>query len=544
MRNLLVAGIAILTGLIVTCTGPKPSDGVMPELNIIPMPLKVERDTGIFRLPKNPSVRIDPKIENREFLFAFLATKIQDLTEMEAGNPVIDLKKQPLADLPGEGYLLEINDQGISIRANDDAGIWYGVQTLRQLLPPTVEQGPADVTGHSIPYLKITDYPRFKWRGMHLDVSRHFFPPEFVKQYIDMIALHKMNTFHWHLTDDNGWRLEIKKHPKLTEISAWRVDREHENWRHWSPIEEGEKATYGGFYTQDEVRDIIAYAAERQIQVIPEIEMPGHSSEIFAAYPELSCRGERLHVRPGSYWPNEDILCAGNDSVFLFLEDVIDEVVDLFPAPYIHIGGDEARKTYWKTCSKCQARIKTENLANEEELQSWFVRKMEKYLNAKGKRLIGWDEILEGGLAPEATVMSWRGEAGGVAAAKAGHDVIMTPTSHVYFDYYQGDPETEPEAIGGDISLQKVYSYEPIPAELAPEEYKYVLGSQANLWTEFIKTPDHAEYMVLPRMSALSEVVWSARDARDWGSFKSRLPSLFARFDSLGWNYRRGASPK
>jgi hexosaminidase len=268
--------------------------------------------------------------------------------------------------------------------------------------------------------------------------------------------------------------------------------------------------------------------------------MPGHSSEIFAAYPELSCRAETLPVRPGSYWPNEDIFCAGNDSVFVFLENILDEVVELFPAKYIHIGGDEARKTYWKTCEKCQNRIKTEGLTNEHELQSWFIQKMEKYIISKGKKLIGWDEILEGGLAQEATVMSWRGVAGGVAAAKAGHDVIMTPTSHVYFDYYQGDPKTEPQAIGGYTPLKKVYSYEPIPEELDANEEKYVLGSQANLWTEFIKTTSHAEYMVLPRMTALSEVLWSSKDQRDWPDFQKRLQALLPRFESLEWNYSPG----
>ncbi|MCK5794424.1 MAG: family 20 glycosylhydrolase, partial [Anaerolineales bacterium] len=343
--------------------------------------------------------------------------------------------------------------------------------------------------------------------------------------------------FHWHLTDDNGWRLEIKHYPKLTEVCAWRVDREHQDWRKWSPVEAGEESTYGGFYTQEEVREIVAYAADRQITVIPEIEMPGHSSEIFAAYPELSCAGDYLPVRPGSYWPNEDIFCAGNDSVFTFLEHVIDEVVELFPAEYIHIGGDEAAKTHWKTCPKCQARIKAEALADEHELQSWFIRKMEKYIHSKGKRIIGWDEILEGGLAPDATVMSWRGEAGGIAAAKAGHHVIMTPLSHVYFDHYQGDPETEPQAIGGYTPLKKVYAYEPIPVELEQNEHQYVLGAQANLWTEFVKTTRHAEYMVLPRMTALSEVLWSTPQSKNWINFHSRLNTLLPRFEALGWNY-------
>lgn len=542
MKNFLISllSILLLTGLLLTCASSKPDERPGPMINIIPLPQNVEMGAGAFNFPASPTVKIDQRIQNDNFLHEFLGYMIPGLARETAGSATIELLKDESGVVADEGYVMHVEDDRILITANDDAGILFGVQTLRQLLPANVEQGSADLSSHTIPVMRIEDYPRFKWRGMHLDVSRHFFPADFIKQYIDMIAFHKMNTFHWHLTDDNGWRLEIKQYPELTEISAWRVDREHENWRRWSPIQEGEKATYGGFYTQEEVREIVAYAADRNINVIPEIEMPGHTSEVFAAFPELSCRGERLHVIPGSYWPNEDIFCAGNDSVFNFLENVIDEVVELFPADYIHIGGDEARKTYWETCPKCQARIKKENLADEHELQSWFLRKMEKYINGKGKRLIGWDEILEGGLAPEATVMSWRGEAGGVKAAKAGHDVIMTPTSHCYFDYYQGDPETEPEAIGGYLPLMQVYSYEPIPSELKPEEHKYVLGSQANLWTEWVKTPSHAEYMVLPRMSALSEVIWSSKAARDWENFQTRIPSLFRRFDALGWNYSPG----
>jgi len=464
---------------------------------------------------------------------------IPSLVRTDQEQADLQLKIAAGADLPAEGYQLDIERRGITITAREEAGLFYALQSLRQLLPPAVETGQGDLLGYRISAGRIIDFPRFAWRGMHLDVSRHFFSPEFIKRYIDMIALHKMNVFHWHLTDDNGWRLEIKRYPKLTSTCAWRVDREDQDWRKWSPIKPGEPASYGGFYTQDEVREIIAYAAERQITVIPEIEMPGHSSEIFAAFPELSCSGQRLPVRPGSYWPNEDIFCAGNDSVFTFLENIIDEVVELFPAEYIHIGGDEAAKTHWKTCPKCQARIKAEGLVDEHELQSWFVKKMEAYIVSKGKRLIGWDEILEGGLAPEATVMSWRGEAGGIAAARAGHDVIMTPTSYVYFDYYQGDPQSEPQAIGGNLPLKKVYEYEPIPVDLDQAHAKYVLGAQGNLWTEFVKTPEHAEYMVLPRMTALSEVLWSNPNTRNWQDFHSRLEILAQRFDVLGWHYRK-----
>ncbi len=507
-------------------------------MNIIPKPQSVEILTGAFVFDTENTFSIQGALSNQIFFEEFLGSLIPGLIRSTTGSADIKLQVLQETDLPVEGYSLQVTPAGIQIIAGDESGLFYGIQTLRQLLPDSVEKQNISIRGHSIQSAVIQDYPRFGWRGMHLDVSRHFFQVDFVKRYIDMIAFHKMNVFHWHLTDDNGWRLEIKQYPKLTEICAWRVDREDQDWRKWSPIKPGEQSTYGGFYTQEEVREIIAYAAERQITVIPEIEMPGHSSEIFAAYPGLSCKGDLLPVRPGSYWPNEDILCAGNDSVFTFLENIIDEVVELFPAEYIHIGGDEAAKKHWKTCPKCQARIKAEHLADEHELQSWFIQKMERYIQSKGKRIIGWDEILEGGLAADATVMSWRGEAGGVAAAQAGHNVIMTPSSHVYFDHYQGNPETEPQAIGGDSPIQKVYSYEPIPAELAANEHKYVLGAQANLWTEFVKTTDHAEYMVLPRMTALSEVLWSAPEQRDWVDFQARLQYLLPRFKALEWNYR------
>jgi hexosaminidase len=376
---------------------------------------------------------------------------------------------------------------------------------------------------------------------MHLDVSRHFFPKEFIKKYIDLIAMYKMNTFQWHLTDDNGWRIEIRKYPKLTETGAWRVDREDLPWTERPPQKPGEKATYGGFYTQDDIREIVQYAKEKYVTIIPEIEMPAHSVEVLAAYPKFSCTGGPFTVPPGSYWPNSDILCAGNDSVFQFLQDVLTEVIELFPSKYIHIGGDEADKTRWKECPKCQARIKSEGLKDEKELQSYFIKRIEKFLISKNRKMIGWDEILEGGLAPEATVMSWRGLEGGIAAARQGHDVIMTPTSYCYFDYYQADPGFEPKAIGGFVPLKKVYSYEPTPEEQTKEEARFILGTQGNLWTEYIPTPEYAEYMALPRMIALAEVAWTPRELKNWNSFRQRLSDHFKRLDYLGVNYSKGS---
>ena len=445
------------------------------------------------------------------------------------------------SDMTNEGYSLAIGDGNtIELRASSYSGLFYGYQSLRQLCGPELEIGNIPKTSF-IPNVDILDAPTFGYRGMHLDVSRHFFDIDFIKTYIDMIALHKMNVFHWHLTDDNGWRIEIDRYPLLAERSAWRVDRTNEPWKEQSPVNDKEKATYGGYYTKEEIREVVEYAASKNIVVIPEIEMPGHTSEVFAAYPELSCKGSLIPVNPGSYWPNVDIFCAGKDEVFEFLENVLDEVMELFPGPYIHIGGDEADKLHWRTCQKCQKRIQNEGLADEHELQSWFIKRIEKFIISNDKKLLGWDEILEGGLAKTATVMSWRGMKGGIESAKAGHDVIMCPTSHCYFDYYQANPETSPAAFGGYTTLKKVYSFNPIPNELSDPEKKHILGGQGNLWTEYVQTPKRAQYRVLPRMSALSEVLWSGPGSNTYDDFYHRLNSLEDRFDVLGWNYAPGS---
>lgn len=440
-----------------------------------------------------------------------------------------------------EGYRLHFGGKKIVLSANDFGGFFYGVQSFVQIISQTLSDIELPVNMITMPRLTITDYPRFSWRGMHLDVSRHFFDVDFVKQYIDLIALHKMNVFHWHLTDDNGWRIEIKKYPLLTDVAAWRVDREEEPWNKRKEPLPGEKSTYGGFYTQEQIKDIVAYASARNITVVPEIEMPGHTSEVFAAYPQYSCTGKKLAVRPGGYWPNQDVFCAGNEQTFQFVEDVLLEIMELFPSEYIHIGGDEADKTHWKSCPLCHKRMVDEQLSNENELQSYFIQRIEKFLIAHNRRLIGWDEILEGGLAPEATVMSWRGIEGGLAAAKQEHDVVMCPGSHCYFDHYQAYPPYEQEAIGGFTTLRKVYSFEPVPEELNAEEAKFILGGQGNLWTEYIATPCQAEYMVVPRMTALAEVLWSPKDKRDWIDFRTRLASMNRIFDAMGINYAPGS---
>ena len=528
----------------------KGQDQSKTHINIIPKPLYTRIDQGYFILDKNTKIEYTSPVKDEIHNTRFLSESIRNFTginipiyqyrKSEKGNYIIFemLKNDTLGD---EGYQLLIKTNYVKITSSSGRGLFYGIQSFLQLIPASdIGDQNKNVEKIVIPCLNIKDRPKYKYRGMHLDVSRHFFPKEFIKKYIDLLAMYKMNMFHWHLTDDNGWRIEIKKYPLLTKISAWRVDREDQPWIAWSPIKPGEKATYGGYYTQEDIKEIVKYAQDRYITIIPEIEMPGHSSEVFAAYPQYSCTGDTLNVCPGSYWPNKDIFCAGNDSTFIFLENVLSEVCDLFPGPYIHIGGDEADKTNWKKCSKCQARIKKEGLKNEEELQSYFIKRIENFLISKHKKMIGWDEILEGGLAPEATVMSWRGIQGGIQAAKMGHDVIMTPTSNCYFDYYQANPEFEPEAGGGFITLKKVYSFNPTPAGLTAKEKKYILGAQGNLWTEYVKTPEHAEYMILPRMLALAEDVWTPESEKNWNDFLYRVNQHYKRFDAMKLNYCHG----
>jgi len=522
--------------------------------SIVPRPVSVNAKPGSFRITEQAQLLVaewDIDLKNVAILFAeqlrlaggpFL--RVQPLLEeTHDGGAIIFAYTRNRENLPPEGYRLRVTQNGILLAGNSGAGLFYGMQTLLQLFPPEVYKisKPKEGKSWEVPCADIKDEPRFPYRGMHLDVSRHFFPKEFIFRYIDLLAMYKMNIFHWHLTDDNGWRIEILKYPKLTEVSAWRVDREDLPWRERPPQEEGEKATYGGFYTQDDIREIVQYAAQRYITIIPEIEMPAHTVEVLAAYPHLSCTGGPFTVPPGSYWPNDDIFCAGNDSVFTFLEDVLTEVMELFPSEYIHVGGDEATKTRWKECRKCQQRMKDEGLKDEDELQSYFIKRMEKFITSKGKKLIGWDEIMEGGLAPEATVMSWRGVEGGIAAARQGHDVIMTPTSHCYFDYYQANPEFEPVAIGGFTPLKKVYSFEPVPEELTPEERKHILGAQGNVWTEFISTPQHAEYMAVPRMLAIAEIDWTPARLRNWDDFRNRLESQYQRLSNIGVNFCMGS---
>lgn len=522
------------------------SCGTEQEANyqVIPLPQEVSLTQGNpFKLNGNVLIAYPENNallqRNAEFLSEYIrqstgyAPKTKAIAAGEQVKNAITLGLDP--DIANkEGYVLTTTPEGISINGQTENGVFYGIQTLRKSIP-------AEAKGATIliPAGEIKDEPRFSYRGMHLDVGRHFFPIEFIKKYIDLLALHNMNTFHWHLTEDQGWRIEIKKYPKLTEIGSQRsrtvIGRN---------TQEYDNTPYGGFYTQEEAKEIVKYAQERYITVIPEVDLPGHMLAALAAYPEMGCTGGPYEVCP-RWGVFKDVLCIGNDKTMQFLEDVMSEIIEIFPSEYVHIGGDEAPRDRWKECPKCQARIKAEGLkadknhTAEDRLQSYCMTRIEKFLNSKGRRIIGWDEILEGDVAPNATVMSWRGASGGIKAAQMGHDVIMTPNTYCYFDYYQtADTKDEPLGIGGYVPIEKVYSLDPT-FDLNEEQKKHIIGAQANLWTEYIATTEHVEYMVLPRMAALAEVQWTQPEKKDFKDFTTRLASLMKFYQRDGFNYAK-----
>jgi hexosaminidase len=512
------------------------------EINIIPKPVHLKVNEGIFEITPATKILVGEETrEHGEMLSSLLSPAMgfkMIVSNGKSGGNSISLSLDPaLENLGDEGYNLTVDKKRVSIKALSQAGIFYGIQSLRQLLPVEVFSAEAiDGKAWVMPCMEIRDLPRFKWRGMHLDVCRHFMPVDFVKKYIDLIAIQKMNRLHLHLTDDQGWRIEIKAYPKLAEISAWRNETLVGHYNDEPRTFDGK--VHGGFYTHEDIREMVAYAEERFVTIVPEIEMPGHAQAALAAYPELSCTGGPFKV--STFWGiREEVFCAGNEQTFEFLENVLAEVLDLFPGEFIHVGGDECPKQRWEDCSKCQARIREEGLQDEHELQSYFITRMGKFLSAKNRRLIGWDEILEGGLAPNATVMSWRGESGGIAAAGSGHDVVMTPYSHTYFDYYQADPENEPLAIGGFLPIDTVYAYDPVPTELAEEKGHHILGVQGQVWTEYIPTPEKAEYMAFPRACAMAEIGWTPLDQKDFEEFSSALETHKMRLDFLNVNYRK-----
>ena len=495
--------------------------------SFIPVPLKMEQGTGSFLLSEKTKLYTNLQGGEAELWENYLKALPVQLKEarMKDRKQMLFLLITPKTpQLPSpESYTLSVTSQRIEIRATSGAGLFYGMQTLLQLMQP------ASTGSYSVPSVEIEDTPRFAYRGLMLDVSRHFSTKEFIKKQIDALAYYKINRLHLHLTDAAGWRLEIKKYPLLTDFAAWRTDPTWKKW--WNGgrkyLRYDEPGASGGYYTQDDIREILEYARQHYITVIPEIEMPSHSEEVLAAYPQLSCSGEP--------YKNSDF-CVGNEETFTFLENVLTEVMELFPSEYIHVGGDEAGKSAWKTCPKCQKRMKDEHLANVDELQSYLIHRIEKFLNNHGRHLLGWDEILQGGIAPNATVMSWRGEEGGIAAVTSGHRAIMTPGAYCYLDSYQDAPYSQPEAIGGYLPLKKVYSYNPVPASLTAEQAKLVYGVQGNLWVEYIPTPEHVEYMIYPRILALAETAWSAPERKSWPDFHTRALSAVADLQAKGYH--------
>lgn len=530
-------GYFLLAGVMITgCNTKTP---VEANYEVIPLPQSIAKADGeSFSLDGSTRIVYPAGNETQKQTAEFLSEYIKlstglnlKVTDETADNSIV-LKADYQGEKP-ESYNLTVNNKQIIVNGSDEAGTFYGVQTLRKSIP-------ADASQNTVifPAVDIKDSPRFGYRGMMLDVGRHMFPAEFIKKYIDLLALHNINRFHWHITDDQGWRIEIKKYPELTQIGSQRaqtvVGKNSAKY---------DGTPYGGFYTQDEIKDIVAYAQKRFITIIPEVDLPGHMLAALATFPNLGCTGGPYKTCE-SWGVFDDVLCAGNEDTYTFLENVFAEVVELFPSEYIHVGGDECPKTRWKECPKCQAKIKELGLksdgkhSKEDMLQSYVISRVEKFLNSKGRQIIGWDEILEGGLAPNATVMSWRGTEGGIAAAKMKHNAIMVPTSYLYFDYYQTDNlKDEPLGIGGYVPIEKVYSFDPVPKELTEEEGKYIIGTQANLWTEYIPDSKHVEYMVLPRMAALSEIQWVTPDKKDYEKFLPRVAKLMQLYKKLGYNY-------
>ena len=504
------------------------------QINIVPYPNDVKMGKGYFELSSATKIIYGKGTEKLASYFKDQVTNLTGLSlkvELYSGkNPLLNKNNIQLflndETSFKEGYTLLVSKTTIDLKAKESALLFNGIQTLLQLLP--VKKSAKSI---SIPQLFIKDSARFSYRGMHLDVSRHFFPVAFIKKYIDLLAMHKYNTFHWHLTDDQGWRIEIKKYPLLTQIGSCRDQTLVGNYG--SNKYDGTK--YCGFYTQDQVKEIVQYATDRFITVIPEIEMPGHAVAALTSYPYLGCT-KGPYKTMETWGISEDVFCAGNDSTYTFVEDVLKEVMELFPSKLIHIGGDECPKVRWKTCPVCQQKIKKENLKDEHELQSYFVKRIEKFVNSQGKNIIGWDEILEGGLAPNATVMSWRGTEGGIAAARQGNNVVMTPGSHCYFDHSQSNNE-DSITIGSYLPLEKVYEFEPVPAKLSADEAKRILGAQGNVWTEYMTNESKVEYMILPRIAALAEVLWSTTGKRDFANFEKRLPFILKRYKAMNYNY-------
>ncbi len=518
-----------------------PSDS-QSRIRVIPRPVSIEVRDGEFRITSETLVaaRDDAKAEAAKlvgYLTPATGYPLNLVEDSDRAQNVIRLgiEASSKARLAEEGYELEVTPQSVTIRAAGPAGLFYGVQTLRQLLPPAIfSKEKVEAVEWSAPCVRIIDHPRFQWRGLLIDPARHFIPVRDVERYIDAMALHKFNRLQIHLTDDQGWRLEIRKYPQLTQTGAW-MD--------FTTVRQGGGQTSdsrpGGFYSQDDIRHLVRYASERYVTIVPEIEMPAHTGAAIVSYPQIGLYPDKLNLlAPEKRWTSNEGVLAPRPQTVTFMQNVLTEVMELFPSKHIHIGGDEANITHWAKSDEMQTLKQHLGLKDEAELHSWFIRQMDQFLTKHGRRLVGWDEILQGGLAPGAVVMSWRGQAGGITAAKAGHDVVMAPTSHTYFDYYQGPKEAEPVAIGGLIPLEKVYAFEPVPAELTAAEARHVLGGQGQLWGEYIADRKHREYMTYPRASALSEILWSQREGHNYEQFAARLAEHLKRLDAMGANYR------
>lgn len=537
----------VLTVVTVICALPRMSLAAARDherASVIPRPVSAEYSEGFFTITPATRVIAEDKAATEalkliDTLAPAMGFRLELATCSEPQDRVIKFElNEKLPQIGDEGYTLDVSANSIVIRAMQPAGLFYGIQTVRQLLPPSIFSK-ANVEGVTwkVPSVRITDYPRFKWRGLLVDPARHFIPKSAMLRFMDGMALHKLNSLQIHLTDDQGWRIEIKKYPKLTEVGAWR-DETLIGHLHKGPLRfDGRR--HGGFYTQKDIRQIVRYASARHINIVPEIEMPGHARAAISSYPHLGVFPEKQKdIKVWTRWGVCEHIFAPRPRTIAFLQDVLAEVMQVFPSEYIHIGGDEAVKNHWKASVEFQALIREKGLKDEAELQSWFIKQMDTFLTKHGRRLVGWDDILQGGLAPGAVVMSWRGEAGGIASANAGHDVVMAPTSHTYFDYYQGPAEKEPLAIGGYVTLEKLYQYEPIPKAIDTDKAGHVLGLQAQLWSEYIPNPQHLEYMAYPRAAALAEVGWSPKSSKDYDDFLNRLRHHTKRLQAMEIHYR------
>ena len=536
--------VIFLLILFSACTGKKTAHNEKQVVSLVPVPVNMQAGQGSFKLSANTKIAVDESNEELHALAAYLSSEIRDLqqTKLEivddkdtsltntiylSVDPTVVNSEKAEKKTSSEGYLLNIASSRVNIKGKTTAGVFYGIQSLLQL----AQNNEKDAL---LPVMRVEDYPAYAWRGMHLDVCRHFFPVSFIKKMIDAMAIYKLNTFHWHLTDDQGWRIEIKKYPLLTSVGGWRKETVVGHMSSHPLTFDGKK--YGGFYTQEQIKEVVAYAKSRYITIVPEIEMPGHAVAALAAYPEYSCTGGPFEVFT-EWGESKEAFCGGKEKTFEFLQGVLGEVITLFPGEYIHVGGDECSKKRWEKCADCQRRMKEEHLKNEMELQSYFIKRIESYLATKGKKLIGWDEILEGGLPERASVMSWRGMEGGIEASSNGHDVVMTPGKYCYFDHYQGNPGTEPLAIGGLLPLDTVYNYDPSKGIDAGKR-QHVLGAQANLWTEYITDQAHVEYMLFPRLCAMAEVLWSPKEKRNYADFIQRMDKNYQLLDRKKINYR------